>query len=156
MEKVIGHLLRKAQTTLAVAESCTGGLIADRLTDVSGSSDYFVFSGVTYSNHSKIDILKVSEETIITYGAVHEETAMQMARGARRITSYNVCYTKLLRVAVRGEWPSTSGPASGVWHSSMAAGALTRVPYCHMVFKLDCRAGPLRPAGGRVRPILLR
>jgi len=86
MEKVIGHLLKKAKTTLAVAESCTGGLIADRLTNVSGSSDYFVFSGVTYSNQAKIDILGVPEETISTHGAVHEETAMQMALGARSVS----------------------------------------------------------------------
>jgi nicotinamide-nucleotide amidase len=82
MEKVVGNLLRKAQGTLALAESCTGGLIADMLTNISGSSDYFVFSGVTYSNQAKVDILKVSAETIRTYGAVHEETATEMARGA--------------------------------------------------------------------------
>jgi nicotinamide-nucleotide amidase len=87
MEKVVGHLLRKTQTTLALAESCTGGLIADMLTNVSGSSDYFVFSGITYSNQAKIDILKVSEKTISTHGAVHEETAIEMARGARNIST---------------------------------------------------------------------
>jgi nicotinamide-nucleotide amidase len=84
MEKTVGHLLRKKQATLALAESCTGGLIANMLTNESGSSDYFVFSGITYSNQAKIDILNVSEETIITHGAVHEETAMEMARGARK------------------------------------------------------------------------
>ena len=86
MEKVVGHLLRKKQATLALAESCTGGLIADMLTNVSGSSDYFVFSGITYSNQAKIDILKVSKETIITHGAVHEETAIEMAQGARNVS----------------------------------------------------------------------
>ena len=86
MEKIVGHLLKKKQATLALAESCTGGLIADMLTNVSGSSDYFVFSGITYSNQTKIDILKVSKETIIAYGAVHAETAMEMARGARSIS----------------------------------------------------------------------
>jgi nicotinamide-nucleotide amidase len=53
---------------------------------VSGSSDYFLFSGVTYSNQAKIDILKVSTETIIAHGAVHEETARQMALGARNLS----------------------------------------------------------------------
>jgi nicotinamide-nucleotide amidase len=85
MEKVVGHLLREKQATLALAESCTGGLISDMLTTVSGSSDYFLFSGVTYSNQAKIDILKVSKETILAHGAVHEETARQMALGARNI-----------------------------------------------------------------------
>lgn len=82
MERTVGHLLRKKQASLALAESCTGGLIANMLTNESGSSDYFVFSGVTYSNQAKIDILNVSKETIIAHGAVHEETAMEMARGA--------------------------------------------------------------------------
>ena len=85
MEKTIGHLLRKKQATLALAESCTGGLIANLLTNISGSSDYFVYSGITYSNQAKIDILNVSKETIIAHGAVHEETAMEMARGARKV-----------------------------------------------------------------------
>jgi nicotinamide-nucleotide amidase len=85
MEKVVGHLLREKQASVALAESCTGGLISDMLTSVSGSSDYFLFSGVTYSNQAKIDILKVSKETIIANGAVHEETARQMALGARKL-----------------------------------------------------------------------
>ncbi len=87
IEKTVGLLLREKQATLALAESCTGGLIADLLTNVSGSSDYFVFSGVTYSNQAKIDILKVSKETLMTRGAVHEETAKEMARGAREVAA---------------------------------------------------------------------
>lgn len=86
IEKVVGHLLRQKQARLALAESCTGGLIADMVTDVSGSSDYFVFSGVTYSNQAKIDILNVSPKTIERHGAVHTETAIEMARGARDIS----------------------------------------------------------------------
>jgi nicotinamide-nucleotide amidase len=86
IEKVVGHLLKQKQASLALAESCTGGLIADRLTGVSGSSDYFVFSGVTYSNQAKIDILKVSKETLKRHGAVHVQTAIEMARGARDIS----------------------------------------------------------------------
>ncbi len=85
MEKAVGHLLKEKRATLALAESCTGGLIANMLTNVSGSSDYFVFSGITYSNQAKIDILKVPKETIATHGAVHEETAVEMARGARNL-----------------------------------------------------------------------
>jgi nicotinamide-nucleotide amidase len=85
MEKTVGHLLREKRATLALAESCTGGLIANMLTNVSGSSDYFVFSGITYSNQAKIHILKVPKETIDTHGAVHEETAVEMARGARNV-----------------------------------------------------------------------
>ena len=86
MEKTVGRLLREKQATLALAESCTGGLIANMLTNESGSSEYFIFSGITYSNQSKIDILNVSNETIDRHGAVHENTAMEMALGARRIS----------------------------------------------------------------------
>lgn len=82
---VVGGLLRRHGATLAVAESCTGGLIAHQLTGVAGSSDYFLFAGVTYANAAKRDILGVSEKILTTHGAVHEETARQMAEGARRI-----------------------------------------------------------------------
>jgi len=86
MEAVVGRLLRKKGAGLAVAESCTGGLIAHRLTEISGSSDYFLFSGVTYSNAAKIKVLGVSESTLKKYGAVHEEIAAQMAVGAQKIS----------------------------------------------------------------------
>ncbi|MDD2390418.1 MAG: competence/damage-inducible protein A [Desulfobacterales bacterium] len=86
MEEEIGKLLTSHNATVAVAESCTGGLIAHWLTSVPGSSNYFLFSGVTYSNEAKINVLGVSPETINTCGAVHEQTAKEMAEGARRIS----------------------------------------------------------------------
>jgi len=85
METVVGSLLADNKKTVALAESCTGGLVAHRLTSVPGSSSYFLFSGVTYSNRAKIDVLGVSPETLELYGAVHEETVKEMAEGARRI-----------------------------------------------------------------------
>ena len=85
METIVGSLLCKEKATIAVAESCTGGLISHLLTNVPGSSDYFLFSGVTYSNKAKIKVLGVSEATLKKYGAVHEETAKEMADGVRRI-----------------------------------------------------------------------
>jgi nicotinamide-nucleotide amidase len=87
IEKVVGDLLVKKRACLALAESCTGGLIADMLTNVSGSSAYFVFGGVSYSNQAKVDILKVSPETLNHHGAVHAETAIEMARGVREISA---------------------------------------------------------------------
>lgn len=84
MEAVVGGLLVQKKATLAVAESCTGGLISHWLTDVPGSSDYFLFSGVTYSNEAKESVLGVSPDTLKQYGAVSEETAREMAEGARR------------------------------------------------------------------------
>lgn len=83
MEAVVGRLLRDRRATLAAAESCTGGLLASLMTDVAGSSDYFLLSVVAYANAAKSALLGVSEETLIRCGAVHEETARQMAAGAR-------------------------------------------------------------------------
>jgi nicotinamide-nucleotide amidase len=80
----IGRLLIKQKKTLALAESCTGGLIANMVTNVAGSSDYFLFSGVTYSNDAKINILNVQKSTLVEHGAVHEQTALEMAQGARK------------------------------------------------------------------------
>ena len=85
MEAVVGRLLLKKNATLAVAESCTGGLISHLLTNVPGSSGYFLFSGVTYSNEAKQNVLGVSSEVLEHYGAVHEKTAKEMAAGVRRI-----------------------------------------------------------------------
>ena len=87
MEEEVGRLLILKKATIAVAESCTGGLIADMLTNVPGSSDYFLFSGVTYSNDAKINVLGVNKDTIIKNGAVHEDTAMQMAMGVKKISN---------------------------------------------------------------------
>jgi nicotinamide-nucleotide amidase len=86
MAEVLGGLLRQKKATLGVAESCSGGLLADLLTDVSGSSEYFLFSAVTYSNRAKLEVLGVKAHTIERFGAVHEETAAEMAAGARRVS----------------------------------------------------------------------
>jgi nicotinamide-nucleotide amidase len=86
MEKVIGDILLSRNATLALAESCTGGLISDLITNVPGSSEYFLFSGVTYSNHAKMNVLGVRRETLENFGAVSEETVREMAEGALRIS----------------------------------------------------------------------
>ena len=85
MEATVGRLLFEKRATVAVAESCTGGLISHMLTNVPGSSNYFLFSGVTYSNPAKRNVLGVSSTIIERFGAVHEETAREMAAGVRRI-----------------------------------------------------------------------
>ncbi len=86
MEAVVGRLLSDKKSTLAVAESCTGGLIAHWLTNVAGSSDYFLYSGVVYDNQAKVALLGVSQDTLNRHGAVHEETAREMAIRVRLIT----------------------------------------------------------------------
>jgi nicotinamide-nucleotide amidase len=83
LEEVVIKMLTAAGQTVATAESCTGGLIANRFTNVSGSSAAFVNGLVTYSNESKMRLLGVREETLNAHGAVSEETAREMAEGAR-------------------------------------------------------------------------
>ena len=83
LESVVGEALRRAGLTLAVAESCTGGLLSRRITDVPGSSRYFLLGAVTYSNEAKQRLLGVSAATLAARGAVSRETAQEMAAGAR-------------------------------------------------------------------------
>jgi len=84
LEKTIGDHLRNKGWTLSIAESCTGGLISDRITDVSGSSDYFEGGMVTYSNKSKAKHLRIPLEYIKRYGAVSPQVAKKMAQGVRK------------------------------------------------------------------------
>jgi len=84
LESVIAEMLTAEKHTIATAESCTGGLIAHRLTNVPGSSDYFMQGAVCYSNQSKMDVLNVKENTLRKYGAVSPETALEMASGIRK------------------------------------------------------------------------
>jgi nicotinamide-nucleotide amidase len=83
-ESAVGELLRRRHLTLAVAESCTGGLIGHRVTDVPGSSEYFLLGIVAYSNDAKRNLLGVAPETLASRGAVSTEVAEEMARGVRR------------------------------------------------------------------------
>ena len=95
MEQVVGRLLAERKQTLAVAESCTGGLISQRLTDISGSSRYFIEGVVAYANEAKRNALDVGAEILEQYGAVSAETAEAMAKGmrARAQTDYAISIT---------------------------------------------------------------
>ena len=83
MEDVVARLLTEKEATVATAESCTGGLLAKRLTDIPGSSVYMERGVITYSNKSKEELLGVPARTLEDYGAVSKETAQAMARGIR-------------------------------------------------------------------------
>lgn len=85
LEGVVGQLLGSKRKTLGVAESCTGGLIGHKITNIAGSSIYFKGSIVAYSNQAKIKILGVAEKVLSKYGAVSSQVVLQMAGGARRI-----------------------------------------------------------------------
>jgi nicotinamide-nucleotide amidase len=90
LEAVIGELLREHGLSIAVAESCSGGLLASRLTDVPGSSSYFEGGAVCYSNRSKAEWLGVAEDLIAGHGAVSEPVARAMAEGIRAIAGSDV------------------------------------------------------------------
>jgi PncC family amidohydrolase len=87
LEIRLGAALRANGRTLCTAESCTGGLVAHRITNVAGSSDYMLGGIVSYSNAAKQHLLHVREQTLIDYGAVSEQTAQEMAAGARTVFS---------------------------------------------------------------------
>jgi len=86
-ESVAGELMLKMRKTLSTAESCTGGLVAQRVTNVAGSSMYFKQAAVTYSNESKVSMLGVERQSLERFGAVSEQVALEMARGARRLAA---------------------------------------------------------------------
>jgi competence/damage-inducible protein CinA-like protein len=87
LEQVVGELLSRERLTLAIAESCTGGLLAHRITNVPGSSGYFESGVVSYSNESKVDVLGVDDTLIESKGAVSAEVVQSMAEGVRKLAN---------------------------------------------------------------------
>jgi nicotinamide-nucleotide amidase len=127
--RTVGDRLRADGETLALAESCTGGLLASTVTDVPGSSDYFDRGAVTYSNAAKQELLGVSREALDAHGAVSSDVAVEMARGIRDTagTTWGVSTTGIagpgggtdekpvgtvyIGVAYAGPWGSESSTA---------------------------------------------
>ena len=91
LEYDLAKILLRNAVKISTAESCTGGLLSSRLTDVPGSSAYVTMNFVTYSNESKQKILNVSKETLQKYGAVSEECAREMAHGLIELTGSDIC-----------------------------------------------------------------
>ena len=88
-DKIV-NLLRKKSLKISFAESCTGGLLSSTITSISGSSKVFSLGLITYSNQSKIQILKVSKKTIMKYGAVSYETCLSMLKNLNKISKTNI------------------------------------------------------------------
>jgi len=122
MEKVVGALLRKAGATLALAESCTGGLVSERLTRVPGSSDYVLGGAVTYTNELKTQLVGVPAETIAEHGAVSEPVARAMAEGVCRAlgSDYGIGIT-----GVAGPGGGSEAKPVGTVHIAVAGPAET-------------------------------
>lgn len=119
MEGVVGEMLRDRKLTISIAESCTGGLIGDLLTNIAGSSNYFQGGVVVYSNKSKMDLLKVSYDTIEKYGAVSEQTVKEMAEGVKRRMNTDI---GLAVTGIAGPDGGSREKPVGTVHIGLAAG----------------------------------
>lgn len=117
-EIVVGHLLRERSLTLAVAESCTGGLLSHRITDVPGSSDYYLGSVIAYANAVKERLLGVPRSVLETCGAVSRETALAMAWGARRLLGADL---SLSVTGIAGPGGGTPTKPVGLTYIALAA-----------------------------------
>ncbi|MBS1271696.1 MAG: Nicotinamide-nucleotide amidohydrolase PncC [Candidatus Marinimicrobia bacterium] len=119
LAQAVGNLLREQNATLATAESCTGGLMGDMITDISGSSDYFFQGFVTYSNQAKIDTLGVPENLIKKHGAVSEDVARSMATGAMEKSEV---HTALSTTGIAGPTGGTADKPVGLVYIGCVVG----------------------------------
>lgn len=122
LEQVVVHALVERGLKLAVAESCTGGLIGSRITDVSGSSATLVAGFVTYSNQAKKEILGVGEQLLIEYGAVSEQVARAMAEGAERVAGADIAISV---TGVAGPTGGTAAKPVGLVYMALSAAGET-------------------------------
>lgn len=134
LESVVGDLLRAGGTTLAAAESCTGGLLSERITAVPGSSDYFLGGVVTYSNELKTKLAGVPAELIASHGAVSEPVARAMAEGVRRElgSDWGVGIT-----GVAGPGGGSEAKPVGTVHIAVAGPGAGPVEHRHLRFPGD-------------------
>jgi len=118
MEQVVGSLLLEHHSTLSIAESCTGGLVSDRITDVSGSSEYFQGGVLAYSNQVKVDLLGVSSEVLNQHGSVSPPVAIQMAQGVKKLlkSDYGIGIT-----GIAGPTGATPQKAVGLVYIALAS-----------------------------------
>ncbi len=131
LEQVVVSLLTAAGKTVAVAESCTGGLIAHRLTNVSGASKVLLTGYVTYSNESKIKLLGVREETLAAHGAVSEQVCREMAEGCRQRSGADFA---LATTGIAGPTGGTPEKPVGLVYIALATPARTEVKRHRLLF----------------------
>ncbi len=128
LQEVVGRLLRSQHKTLVTAESCTGGLIGKLITDVPGSSDYYICGWITYGNQAKIHQLKVPPEVIERFGAVSEATARAMAEGAAQQSGAD-CVISITGIA--GPGGGTEQKPVGLVYIGIQDEGQCRVHRCH-------------------------
>ena len=118
LEEDAGKLLRDLGLSIAVAESATGGLISDLITNAPGSSGYFRGSVVAYDNEIKVRVLGVREETLGKYGAVSHETGEEMAEGVRRLMDVDI---GLSDTGIAGPTGATPGKPVGLFYIGLSS-----------------------------------
>lgn len=109
LSKKAGYLLAQHHFKLCLAESCTGGLTGDLITNISGSSDYFLGGVIVYSNEVKRDLIKVKSKTLEKFGAVSRETALEMADGVRKLFASQNPIDQIISLSITG----IAGPGGG-------------------------------------------
>lgn len=110
LERKVAPLMRRRDLKLVLAESCTGGLISHRITNIPGSSEYFLGGIISYADSAKQAILGVKEETLSQYGAVSREIVLEMARGARKLFSLQgYPQEEIIAISISG----VAGPGGG-------------------------------------------
>lgn len=106
----VGELLRQKNMKLVLAESCTGGLVGNLITNIAGSSDYYLGSVTAYAYEAKEALLGVNHDTLLQYGAVSRPTVLEMASGARRSLAGNIPLDAIIGVSISG----IAGPGGGL------------------------------------------
>jgi PncC family amidohydrolase len=124
IEERIGELMRARHLTLGLAESCTGGLIGHRLTNVAGSSAFLIASIVAYAYEAKERLLGVPHDMLVCEGAVSEPVVLAMARGARRVLSVDI---SLAVTGIAGPGGATPSKPVGLTYIALAAQGVERV-----------------------------
>ena len=120
----LGKLLIEKNLKISTVESCTGGLLSSKLTDVSGSSSYITLNFVTYSNEAKHKILGVDETVLNTVGAVSEECARQMAEGLFKLTNSDICVST---TGIAGPTGGTKDKPVGLMYSAIHTSQGTKI-----------------------------
>jgi nicotinamide-nucleotide amidase len=156
LESVVGALLTESRKTIAVAESCTGGLVSARLTDISGSSNYVGLNVVSYANDAKMQLLGVSDDVLKSHGAVSAECAEQMAQGIKKLAKSDL---GLSITGIAGPTGGTPEKPVGLVYIGLAtdegyAGKELRLP--DRLSRSDIRYRSASEALNMVRLLLLR
>lgn len=115
-EEILGKFLSENNLTISSAESCTGGLLSSKLTDVSGSSAFVRLNLVTYSNEAKQKMLGVKDQTLKNFGAVSKECAFEMAKGLYKLTKSDICIST---TGIAGPTGGTKEKPVGLMYSTI-------------------------------------